>query len=182
MDDGLSESIWFRTMTRRDVPLVHELHGDPLTNEHTPLGDSPNYPMSSAMLDKWLQHQTDHGFGYELAFQGNRLVGICGARRDLWQGRQVINLYWRLLPEYWGKGLASVLGLHALDIARSATRSAEELIVARMRPDNTSSVRVAENLGLTRRFDLDGELCGVCWILLATNGTSDRSRPVPPQL
>ncbi len=77
----------------------------------------------------------------------------------------VINLYWRLLPDYWGKGLAGNLGWHALDIARSVTHLSDELIVARMLPGNAGSVRVAEKLGLTRRSDLGGEAYGVRWIL-----------------
>lgn len=168
MAECLRESIWFRALTRGDAALVHELHGNPLTNMYTPCGGSPDRRASEALLESWLQHRVDHGFGYELAFEGNRLAGICGARRDIWQSKQVINLYWRLLPAYWREGLAGVLGRHALGVARSATHVADELIVARMMPGNTDSVRVAEKLGLTRRCDLDGEASGVNWILYST--------------
>ncbi|WP_166783921.1 hypothetical protein [Cryobacterium sp. Hz9] len=54
-----------------------------MTNAHNPLGASPDLRASEEMLKSWLQHRMDHGFGYELAFEGNRLAGICGARRDL---------------------------------------------------------------------------------------------------
>lgn len=167
MRDGLVGSIWFRALSSGDAALVHELHCDPMTNAHNPLGASPDPRASEEMLESWLQHRMDHGFGYELAFEGTRLAGICGARRDLWRDMPVINLYWRLLPDYWGKGLAGDLGWHALDIARSVTHLADELIVARMLPGNAGSVRVAEKLGLTRRSDLDGEAYGVHWILYA---------------
>lgn len=167
MDDGLVGSIWFRALSSGDAAVVHALHSDPTTNVHNPFGASPDLRTSEEMLEGWLQHRMDHGFGYELAFEGNRLAGICGARRDLWRDRPVINLYWRLLPDYWGKGLAGDLGRHALDVARSAARLADGLIVARMLPGNAGSVRVAEKLGLCRRSDLDGEANGVRWILYA---------------
>lgn len=183
MADDLSEPLWFRTLKTGDAPLVHELHGDSLTNEHTPPDGTPDHRASSAMLETWLRHQTEHGFGCELAFHDKRLAGICGARRDLWQGRQVINLYWRLHPDYRGKGLAGILGLHALEIARSDARPAGDLIVARIRPDNTRSIRVAEKLGLTRRSDLESEMYGVHWILFAIASASNCStRPLPHQL
>lgn len=165
---GLGGSIWFRALASGDAALVHELHSDPMTNAHNPFGASPDLNASAEMLETWLQHQMDHGFGYELAFEGTQLSGICGARRDLWRDMPVINLYWRLLPDYWGKGLAGNLGQHALDIAHSVTHPADELIVARMLPGNVASVRVAEKLGLTRRSDLDGEAYGAHWILYAT--------------
>jgi RimJ/RimL family protein N-acetyltransferase len=168
MRDGLAGSIWFRALSSGDAALVHELHGDPMTNAHNPLGASPDPRAGAEMLESWLQHRMEHGFGYELAFEDNRLAGICGARRDLWRDMPVINLYWRLLPDYWGKGLACDLGRHALDIAHSVTPLADELIVARMLPGNAGSVRVAEQLGLTRRSDLDGEAHGVRWILYAS--------------
>lgn len=147
--------------------MVHELHSDPMTNVNNPFGASLDVRASEEMLEGWLQHWKDHAFGYELAFEGDRLAGICGARRDRWRDIPVINLYWRLLPEYWGKGLAGDLGRHALDIARTAPPLAEDLIVARMRPENVGSARVAEKLGLTRRSDLDGEMSGAHWILYA---------------
>ncbi len=167
MRDSLDRSIWFRALSSGDGASVHELHSDPMTNADNPFGASPDFRASEEMLESWLQHWKDHCFGYELAFEGNRLVGICGARRDLWRDMPVINLYWRLLPDYWGKGLAGDLGRHALDIARSATHLADELIVARMQPGNAGSARVAEKLGLTRRSDLDGEANGAHWILYA---------------
>lgn len=150
---------------------MHELHSDPLTNANNPFGASPDFRASEEMLASWLQHWKNHCFGYELAFEGNRLAGICGARRDLWRDMPVINLYWRLLPDYWGKGLAGDLGRHALDVAYSATPVANELIVARMQPENVASVRVAEKLGLIRRCDLDGDESGAHWILYAVAAT-----------
>ena len=159
------ESIWFRPLSNEDVDFVHTLHSDPATNVHNPFGASPDRTRSEEMLESWLRHQTQHGFGYELAFEGDRLAGICGARRDLWREKPVINLYWRLLPDYWGRGLAGELGRHALDIARSVIRLPDEPIVARMVPGNVGSVHVAERIGLTRRSDLDGESHGVHWII-----------------
>lgn len=168
MSEAPAGSISFRPLSSGDAFLVHELHGDPLTNTHNPVGASPNPRASGELLESWLQHQADHGFGYELAFDDDRLVGICGARRDRWREIPVINLYWRLLPAYWGRGLAGNLGQRALDIARSASPLDDELIVARMLPANVASAHVAEALGLTRRDELDGDANGAHWIVYAS--------------
>ncbi|MEO8261630.1 MAG: GNAT family N-acetyltransferase [Pseudolysinimonas sp.] len=158
--------ISFRPVQPGDGALLHELHGDPSTNVHNPYGASPDRDASEEMLSGWLRHWSDYGFGYELAFDDVNLVGICGARHDRWQDRPVRNLYWRLMPEYWHRGLAGVLGRRALEIAESASQP-HDVIVARMLPSNAGSIRVAEALGLERRQDLDDQVDGTEWILYA---------------
>lgn len=156
----------FRPLRAGDADYVHELHGDPATNTDNPLGASPDLAASKELLNGWLQHWQLNGFGYELAFDSDRLAGICGARRDIWAGRDVLNLYWRLLPEHWGKGLAISLGQRALAMADTAPNDGA-LVVARMLPTNVGSRRTAESLGLHRRSDLGGEANGANWIVFA---------------
>lgn len=162
------EPLRFRPLDAADGELIHRLHGDPTTNEHNPFGASADRDASEAMLERWLQHWREEGFGYELAFMDD-LVGVGGARRDVWMGHAVVNLYWRLLPEYWGRGLASALAERALVVARTAPRSGDEPIVARMTPENGASARVAERLGLERMPALDGSMAGVEWIVFGVS-------------
>jgi RimJ/RimL family protein N-acetyltransferase len=162
---NLRPVLTFRPLRQDDVDSVHRLHGDPATNTYNPYGASIDLQESAAMTARWVQHWERYGFGYELAFHGEALAGIAGARTDTWKGQAVLNLYWRLLPEFQGLGLSNVLAERALQI--SAAGGASRLRVARMLPDNVASVRVAASAGLVRRVDLDGELDGSHWILFA---------------
>lgn len=148
-----------------DGASVHALHGDPTTNLHNPYGAVPDRRWSERMLRGWIEHRQTFGFAYELAFEGDELAGICGVRTDVWLGHPVLNLYWRLMPEFWGRGFGSVLGRHAFDAARALNRN--ELIVARMLPANSASAHIARGLGLVRRPDLDGRQHEVAWIVFA---------------
>lgn len=164
--DSSRLSLRFRPLRLGDLGAVHVLHSDPLTNLHNPYGASPDEAASQAMLADWLEHWGKHGFGYELAFSEDRLAGIEGARRDIWRGSAVLNLYWRLLPSFQGAGLSGVMARRALSVAKQA--KTEELIVARMQPENTASAHVAQRLGLHRREDLDDVHDGFHWVVYAT--------------
>lgn len=157
----------FRELRATDLQAMHRLHGEPSTNQHNPYGANPDLAATHAMLAGWIDHVDSHGFGYEAAELDGQVIGVCGARFDEWRGHQVINLYWRLLPEHWGRGLSGPLADHALDIARSRPAQHDEHIVARMLPANLASRRVAERIGLERRPDLDGESAGAQWIVFA---------------
>jgi [ribosomal protein S5]-alanine N-acetyltransferase len=159
------ERLTFRRLNPDDLGPIHLLHSDPATNAHNPYGASPNEAASAAMLAAWVSHWEEHGFGYELAFVGDELAGIAGAREDEWLGVPVANLYWRLLPAFQGKGLSGALAQRAVQIAKFADTG--RVVVARMLPGNHASARVAENLGLMRRRDLDGSKDGAAWIIYA---------------
>ena len=155
----------FRRLTASDLQVAHLLHGDPETNQHNPYGPDPDLATTQIRLDEWLRHWDEYGFGYEFIEEDGAVIGICGVRRDVWQGLHVLNLYWRLLPEVWGRGYATIAGQHALEMARAARH--REPVVARMLAGNSASARVAEKLGMTRREDLDASFDGADWILYA---------------
>lgn len=157
----------FHPVSEVDLPAMHRLHGDPSTNDHNPFGASADLPETAVTLAAWIEHASSNGFGYEAVVLDDEVIGICGARFDEWHGQRVVNLYWRLLPEYWGRGLSGPLARRALGIALSRPSPGEEPIVARMLPANDASRRVAERIGLVRRRDLDGEFAGAQWIVLA---------------
>lgn len=156
-------SLRYRRVASGDTDAVHALHGDPATNLHNPYGASPTPEASRERLEDWIAHWDGHGFGYELVESQRELVGICGVRLDHWRGNDVLNLYWRLMPAFQGRGLAAELGAHALNAARAAATGLP--IVARMLPANVASARVAERLGMVRAPHLDGAAGGADWIL-----------------
>jgi RimJ/RimL family protein N-acetyltransferase len=71
-----------------------------------------------------------------------------------WHGRgPVLNVYYRFEPESWGRGYATEMVRAALALHRRELGALTA--VARIRPGNDESMRVAERAGLERRSDLD---------------------------
>lgn len=153
----------YRRLVAEDLDIVHRLHSDPATNVHNPYGADLDLDTTRARLDEWLRNRDEYGFGYELISDDSGVIGICGVRRDVWQGLHVLNLYWRLLPEVWGRGYATLAGAHALDMALAARH--REPVLARLVAGNLASARIAEKLGMLRRADLDATVDGADWVI-----------------
>jgi [ribosomal protein S5]-alanine N-acetyltransferase len=73
------------------------------------------------------------------------LVGRVGLRRTAIGGRLRIELAWTVLPDWWGRGLASAAGLESVALARSLEL---DEVVALVLPANTASRRVAAKVGM----------------------------------
>jgi ribosomal-protein-alanine N-acetyltransferase len=166
----VSERLRYRRLTAADLADVHRLHSDPETNRHNPYGADPDLGVTRDRLAGWLRHWDENGFGYELIDDDSGCVGICGFRRDVWLGRDVLNLYWRLDPSVWGRGYALEAGRHSLDGALGCAN--EELVVARMTDDNAASQHIAEKLGMRLRPELTADLDGARWVVYATDPDS----------
>lgn len=82
-------------------------------------------------------------------------IGITGIRWAIWQGRDVLNIYYRFLPEVWGRGYATEATRAAIDVWRAHLSG--HLVMAYTIPANTGSQRTALAAGLKRREDLDAD-------------------------
>ena len=107
-------------------------------------------PQYDHVVGDIVAHWREYGFGYWAIERDGAVVGFGGVRllRD-WNGRgDVLNLFYRLEPEARGNGFARETASAAIDRATLP-------VVARIRPENEPSVRVALRAGLVRRPDLD---------------------------
>lgn len=77
--------------------------------------------------------------------------------------RRVLNLFYRLDPSAWGRGVATEAATAVVEW--TDTHRPDEPVIARVRPANTASQRVAVQAGLRRAEHLDtqGE-DGLDWI------------------
>lgn len=87
-----------------------------------------------------------HGFGLYLVVLKEGLVpiGICGLLKR--KALEDVDIGFALLPEYWSKGYAFESACAVLAYARSVVGLTR--VVAITTPDNASSIRVLEKLGL----------------------------------
>jgi RimJ/RimL family protein N-acetyltransferase len=97
---------------------------------------------TKAYLERNLAHWAEHGFGIWILRDPTtgRVMGRAGLRHVLLEGTPEVELAYALLPEFWGRGLAT-------DIARACVTIAREWlglpsVVALTTPDNTASQRV----------------------------------------
>lgn len=148
----LTSRMSLRPPTRADKCNVVALHGDEATNRHNPAG--PTSPAKSVeMLEGWIADWQRDGIGYWIARSrsSREFVGVGGLRFTGTQedGRDVMNLYYRFSPTWWGQGLAGELCAAAITCAQDVGRPI--LITALIRESNRPSMRVAQRAGLVER-------------------------------
>lgn len=138
-----------------DGPAMFRVHGDPETNQYNPAGPDPDLAASEAKLHVWLQQWHEDGYGYWAVAvpPATTVMGFGGVRRITWRNREVLNLYYRLLPAVWGCGYATELAQTAVHLAQAYLP--QHPIIACTRPANLASQRTAERSGLLRHPDLD---------------------------
>jgi [ribosomal protein S5]-alanine N-acetyltransferase len=159
-----------------DLDDVFRIHGDPRTNRHNPAGPDPDLEASRARLGEWLEHWDRHGFGYWVVEDDDgTVVGFSGGRHETWQGRPVLNLYYRYAPEAWGRGLASTVAAHV--VRWSAEHHPDRPVLAYTTEDNEGSRRTALAAGLVRRRDLEFELDGLWAVVFSVPENRSPSDP-----
>ena len=139
-----------------DEAAALDLHTDPRTNRHHPAPAMVTRASSARIFHEIGLHWYRHGFGvWAVATQEDphTLIGFTGLSHRLVQSRPALNLYYRYIPEAWGRG-------YATEGAREAVRLAEKLlpglpVVAYTTIDNIGSQLTAQAAGLERRADLD---------------------------
>ncbi len=150
-----TERLVLRRPLATDLDELHRIHADPRTWLHKPELRHDTLEESSRQLAVWLAHWNERGYGYWTVEQGAAVVGFGGLMLiPRWQGRvDVLNLYYRFDPDHWGQGYATETARVALELARRELP--QYPVVARIRPGNAESIRVAERSGLERRPEWD---------------------------
>ncbi len=108
---------------------------------------------TEVMLGRWLDHWTEHGFGFWMFHDrtDERYVGRADLRRLHVGGHDEVELGYALRAAYWGRGFATEMGRALLAIAFDNLQLAE--LVCFTLPTNTGSRRVMEKCGF--RFERD---------------------------
>ncbi|WP_410662074.1 GNAT family N-acetyltransferase [Amycolatopsis sp. lyj-84] len=162
-DTGAEEMRTGRLVLRRPAPedldAIFALHTDPEACAHNPSDLLETRKEAELLLLRW-SHQWDrYGFGYWTILRQDspEPLGFCGVKIVGYRRRAVLNLFYRLFPSAWGAGYASEAAAAAVDWAR--THRPDDLVIARVRPENIASQRVAQRAGLVRaeEFDIPGD-------------------------
>jgi ribosomal-protein-alanine N-acetyltransferase len=84
---------------------------------------------------------------FAVIFRGNNeLIGYCGFLHWHLDGKDEIEIGYRLHPEYWGRGLATEAARAVRDHAFADLKLPR--VISLIHPDNIASRRVAEKIGM----------------------------------
>jgi ribosomal-protein-alanine N-acetyltransferase len=144
-----------RRPTPADVPTILELHADPEAIRHNPSDAVTTVVEARGRFARWDAQWEQCGYGYWVvtAPAPYGVVGFCGLKPVPLGDREVLNLFYRFTPSAWGRGFATEAARRVVSWARD--HRPEWTVVARVRPLNVASQKVAVNAGLARAPSLD---------------------------
>ena len=153
-----TERLIIRPFELRDVEPSYQMNLDPEINRYTGEGGvASKKEIERRIVENVFGDYEKYGFG-RLAVEWKatgEFIGFTGLK--YLEDMDEIDLGYRLLKEYWGKGIATEGGKISLELGFS--KLGLDQIIALIMPANIASIRVAEKLGLTYQKDIieDGE-------------------------
>lgn len=138
-----------RKLSDDDLDGFVALHAEPRVMEK--LGSTLSHTESRVALTRITRTVESGGLGPWAAelVHGAKFIGLVGLSRPTFEAAftPCVEVVWRLLPEYWGNGLATEAARASLDFGFRVLGLPE--ILAWTTPDNVASRRVMAKLGMT---------------------------------
>jgi RimJ/RimL family protein N-acetyltransferase len=127
-----------RILSNAEV-MRFSLTGEPLSKKQT-----------QEMLEKRIvAHYAQYGFGLWalITKEDNRLIGFAGLITQTIDGEELVELGYRLHPDYWGQGLATEACLAITEYAFNKLKM--KRLISIIDPRNTRSLKVADRLSMS---------------------------------
>jgi len=150
-----ADRLAFREWNEVDLDRFHAICSDQRVMQHVGDGRVWSRGRTGQFIHAAAESSRQHGYcQWPLIHKADRrLIGYCGfVNTD-----DAPEIGWRLVPEYWGQGLATEA---AKAVFRHGTETlALQRVIANVHAANVASIRVIEKLGMTlvKRFDRDGQ-------------------------
>lgn len=150
--------LYMREFTMDDALAVHEFGSNEEVTRYTgDAGSVESLQDAKKIIEKvWLAEYKKYGYArYALVHKSDdRVIGFCGLKFEEEMGLPDIG--YRMLPEYWGRGLATEAARATLEYAR--TELGLGRIVGLAVVENVASNRVLEKIGMriVATFEEDG--------------------------
>lgn len=137
-----------REFVSGDADALEGILGDPVAMHYYPA------PFPRAEIESWIQRNraryVHSGFGlWALLLKGSsELIGDCGCYvRDV-EGNFEFEMGWHVRRDLWGRGYATEAARCCMEYAFRVLDA--QRVIALVRPENLSSCRVAEKIGMSR--------------------------------
>jgi RimJ/RimL family protein N-acetyltransferase len=136
-----------RRFTLDDLKEFSAIRGDPDVMTYIGAGKPESVEQAQTVLDRFLAHWDQHGFGRWAAIdrETNKLIGWCGL--SYLENTEDVEIGYGFAKSHWGKGLASEAAAEVLKWGFEDLRL--DQIVAVAWPENAVSRQVMERLGMT---------------------------------
>jgi len=150
-----TERLILREFDEGDVEAFYVLGSDPVIIRHTldPAVSTSIEHAREILRSAPMADYQKHGFGrWAVVLKANgEVIGFAGLKHldDLGE----VDVGYRLMPAYWGKGLATEANRPTIEYG--FTRLRLPRIIGLVDPANTASVRVLQKLGLTYAGNID---------------------------
>lgn len=146
-----TERLLLREITWNDLESIHRLHSVPEVDEYNTLGIPGNMEETRALIRpdieaKGVEPQSRYTWRIILKHSGE-FIGMAGMSLSS-DKYKLGEIYYKLLPEYWGKG-------YATEVARQLVIAGFDSfhlhkVEAGVACENERSIRVLEKAGMTR--------------------------------
>ncbi|MBO6940962.1 MAG: GNAT family N-acetyltransferase [Deltaproteobacteria bacterium] len=151
----VTDRLVLRAMVPADAEAFHRLNSHPEVMLYTGEPPMPSVEAAREAIERYPDWE-DPGYGrwaclLRDAGPDAALIGFCGLKLLPETGE--VDLGYRFLPEYWGRGLATEAGRASLEYG--FTTLALHEIVALVLPENEASIRVLTKLGMRCTGDID---------------------------
>ena len=145
----LSARLCLRSVTRSDLPTVHELLAHPETDRYNALGTPQSEDESALILKSWIcDNERTEILIYNFAIEDAKskvVVGLFGLMLGKQKYRSA-QVWYKIHPRYWGKGYATEALNSILDFGFQTLKL--HRIEAGCAVENAASVRVMEKVGM----------------------------------
>jgi [ribosomal protein S5]-alanine N-acetyltransferase len=148
-----------------DIEAIFAITADPRTTTHNPSDAIVTRRDARELYGRWNEQWDQYKFGYWVVRRRSNgiTLGFCGLKVMPFRAGWALNLFYRLTPAAWGHGIATEAA--SASVAWAADHAPEWTVIARVRPDNVASQRVALKAGLIRAPHLDSNgFDGVDWV------------------
>lgn len=136
-----------------DLGVMHALRMDPEVMRYSKHGPNTLEQSKEFLNEFCIQSYAKYGFGHWMVEhkEDNKVVGCAGLAVFNVDGRNEIEIGFRLSKAYWNQGLGTELSMGIRDYAFN--KLAIRRLIAIIEAQNAQSVRVAEKLGMNYEKD-----------------------------
>ncbi len=149
IEDVRTLRLILRKPLQEDLDTVFRIHSDSATHKFSRKGPHKSVDESRVLLNEWMEQWQKYGYGYwkiSIQIEPDKVIGFGGITNKELEGEDFPNLYYRLIPEEWGKGYATEMSRAAIDVAFNKLGLSK--VIAIVRPGNKPSIHVVERLNM----------------------------------
>jgi ribosomal-protein-alanine N-acetyltransferase len=145
-----TERLMIRDLNQHDLDFIHALHLIPEVQRYATMDLPKSLSASSGYLNTYIEQQSctpRKEYGFCISLNNQTPIGLIGLSNcsDKFKNAE---LWFKLAPEYWGKGYTAEAALALLEFG--FTQLSLHRIEAGVATENTASIRILEKIGMKR--------------------------------